>query len=210
MTEVLIVDDHAIFRSGVSRLLSDEPDLRVTGEARNGQEAIELLRLHCYQVILLDINMEGRSGLEVLQRIRTEWPSQAVLILSMYPEEQYATQALKMGAYGYISKDADAPDLVRAIRTVASGGHYISPKALGGVLLNIQNTSTHPPHHQLSAREMQILLLIVQGVSLTEIGKRMFVSVKTVSTYRSRILAKLGLESNANLVRYALLHRLLS
>lgn len=208
MIEVLIVDDHAIFRSGVSRLLSDETDLRVTGEARNGQEAIELLRLHCYQVILLDINMEGRSGLEVLERIRGEWPSQAVLILSMYPEEQYASQSLKAGAYGYISKDADAIELIKAIRTVATGGRYISPKALGCVLQTVQEKAGPPPHHQLSPREMQILLLIVQGVSLTGIGKRMFLSVKTISTYRSRILAKLGLESNANLVRYTLEHGL--
>lgn len=208
MIEVLVVDDHAIFRSGVSRLLSDELDLRVTGEAKNGREAIEQLRLHRYQAVLLDINMEGRSGLEVLERIRAEWPSQAVLMLSMYPEEQFATQALRAGAYGYLSKDADAPELLRAIRTVASGGRYISPNALGGVLLNIQDTGAHPPHQQLSAREMQIMLLIVQGVSLTEIGKRVFLSVKTVSTYRTRILVKLGLESNASLVRYALLHGL--
>ena len=208
MIEVLVVDDHAIFRSGVSRLLSDELDLRVTGEAKNGREAIEQLRLHRYQAVLLDINMEGRSGLEVLERIRAEWPSQAVLMLSMYPEEQFATQALRAGAYGYLSKDADAPELLRAIRTVASGGRYISPNALEGVLLNIQDTGAHPPHQQLSAREMQIMLLIVQGVSLTEIGKRVFLSVKTVSTYRTRILVKLGLESNASLVRYALLHGL--
>jgi len=208
MIEVLIVDDHTIFRSGVSRLLSDEPDLRVTGEAKNGREAIELLRLHSYQAVLLDINMEGRSGLEVLERIRADWPSQAVLMLSMYPEEQFASQALRAGAYGYLSKDADAPELLRAIRTVASGGRYISPNALGGVLLNIQDSGSQPPHQQLSAREMQIMLLIVQGVPLTEIGKRVFLSVKTVSTYRTRILVKLGLESNANLVRYALLHGL--
>lgn len=208
MIEILIIDDHAIFRSGVSRLLSDETDLRVTGEARNGQEAIELLHLHRYQVILLDINMEGRSGLEVLERIRSEWPNQAVLMLSMYPEEQYASQSLKAGAYGYISKDADALDLVRAIRTVANGGRYISPKALGCVLQTAHEKTSTPPHHQLSPREMQILLLIVQGVSLTEIGKRMFLSVKTISTYRTRILAKLGMESNANLVRYALEHDL--
>lgn len=209
MIDVLIVDDHAIFRSGVSRLLSDEPDIRVTGEAKNGRKAIELLRSHSYHAILLDINMEGRSGLEVLERIRAEWPSQAVLMLSMYPEEQFATQALRAGAYGYISKDTDAPELVRAIRTVASSGRYISPKALGGVLLSIQNAGNQPPHQQLSAREMQIMLLIVQGVSLTEIGKGMFLSVKTVSTYRTRILAKMGLENNAALVRYALLHGLI-
>lgn len=208
MIEVLIVDDHPIFRSGVSRLLSDEPDLRVTGEAKNGREAIDLLRSHRYQAILLDINMEGRSGLEVLERIRGEWPNQAVLMLSMYPEEQFATQALRAGAYGYLSKDTDAPELVRAIRTVASGGRYISPNALGGIFLNIQDVGNQPPHQQLSAREMQIMLLIVQGISLTEIGERMFLSVKTISTYRTRILAKLGLESNANLVRYALLHGL--
>lgn len=208
MIEVLIVDDHAIFRRGVARLFSDEPDLRVTGEARDGQQALDLLRGGAYHVVLLDINMEGRGGLEVLKRIRAEWPGQPVLMLSMYPEQQYAVETLRMGAHGYVSKDADAPELVGAIRVVAGGGRYLSPRAMGEVLLNIHGARERPPHHQLSARELQIMLLIVQGTSLTEIGNRMFLSVKTVSTYRARVLAKLGLESNANLVRYALLHGL--
>lgn len=208
MIDILVVDDHAIFRSGIKRLLSDEADLRVTGEASNGQEALEQLRQGRYDLVLLDINMAGRSGLEVLERIRADWPRQPVLMLSMYPEEQYALKALKAGAQGYVSKDMDAADLLAAIRITAGGGRYLSPRALGGVLLKLDEDSSQPAHHSLSPRELQILLLIVRGVSLTEIGQRMFLSVKTVSTYRSRILGKLGLASNADLVRYALQHGL--
>lgn len=207
MIEILVVDDHAIFRSGIKRLLSDEADLRVTGEASNGQEALEHLRQFSYDLILLDINMAGRSGLEVMERIRADWPRQPVLMLSMYPEEQYAVKALKAGAQGYVSKDMDAADLLAAIRITAGGGRYLSPKALGAVL-KLDEDAGQPAHHQLSPRELQILQLIVRGVSLTEIGQRMFLSVKTVSTYRSRLLTKLGLASNADLVRYALQHGL--
>lgn len=204
MIRLLLVDDHAIFRSGLKRLLGDEPDLVVTGEARDGQEALERLRQASFELILLDINMTGRSGLDVLKRVRTEWPRQPVLMLSMYPEEQYALMALKAGAQGYLSKDAEAEEVVSAIRVAAAGGRYLSPRAMGKVLLKLDSEEDALPHHRLSARELQILQLIVGGTSLTEIGQRMFLSVKTVSTYRSRILSKMDLSSNADLVRYAL------
>jgi len=202
---LLLVDDHAIFRSGLRRLLADEPDLAVTGEARNGQEALKQLRQNTFDLILLDINMAGRSGLEVLKRVRSEWPRQPVLMLSMYSEEQYALMALQSGAQGYLSKDMEADEVFSAIRIAAAGGRYLSPRIIGDVLLKLDDA---PPHHRLSDREQQILQLIVGGTSLTEIGQRIFLSVKTVSSYRSRILAKLGLSSNAELVRYALKHGL--
>ncbi|MEY2632160.1 MAG: hypothetical protein RIR00_814 [Pseudomonadota bacterium] len=209
MIELLLVDDHAIFRSGLSRLLSDEPDLRVTGEACNGPEALEQLHRHHFDLILLDINLQGRSGLEILEHIRSLRPQQAVLMLSMYPGDQYALMALQAGAQGYVSKDMDAADLLAAIRVTARGGRYLSPQAMGAVLRTLdQPAGSTPPHHRLSARERQILLLIVRGVSLTEIGQQMCLSVKTVSTYRSRLLQKLGVSSNAALVKYALKYQL--
>lgn len=209
MIDVLIADDHAIFRSGMRRLLSDEPDMRVSGEAANGQEVIDLLQSGKYSVVLLDINMPGRSGLETLKRIRASWPAQPVLMLSMYPEEQYALIAIEGGANGYLSKDRDAGELLQAIRAAAAGGKYISPNVAVQLLTKPRHDAEQAPHLGLSAREIEILHLIVQGVSLTEIGEKLFLSVKTISTYRTRLLAKLGLESNADLVRYALRHELI-
>ena len=176
MIEILMADDHAIFRSGMRRLLSDEPDMRIVAEAANGQEAIECLRRRSYGVVLLDVNMGGRSGLDTLRRIRLEWPAQAVILLSMYPEAQYAPIALQLGARGSLLQAAagEAP----------------------------------PAWKRLTEREWHVLRLIVKGVSLTDIGDELCLSVKTVSTYRGRVLAKLGLHSNADLVRYCLEHGL--
>jgi two-component system, NarL family, invasion response regulator UvrY len=208
MIEVLLVDDHAIFRSGLMRLIADESDMRATGEAASGQEALDLLQAGIYSVILLDINMAGRSGLDTLQRIRARWPAQPVLMLSMYPEDQYAKMALDAGANGYLSKDCDARELVRAIRIAAGGGCYLSPAAAGSMFAKLRKDGDQPPHYKLTPRELEIFQLIVQGVSLTDIGKRLFLSVKTVSTYRTRLLEKLGVENNADLLRYALRHGL--
>ncbi|MCE1183441.1 MAG: response regulator transcription factor [Rhodocyclales bacterium] len=202
MIEILMADDHAIFRSGVRRLLSDEIDMRVVAEAANGREAIEHLRRRGFGLVLLDVNMAGGSGLDTLRRIQAEWPSQAVLMLSMYPEEQYAPIALEAGAKGYLSKDRDAVHLLSAIRIAASGGYYLPPGLRPG-----QRVQTEmPAHASLTEREWQILRLIVAGVSLTEIGCRLCLSVKTISTYRTRLLLKLELSSNAELVRYCLEH----
>lgn len=204
MIEILMADDHAIFRSGLRRLLSDEPDIRIVAEAANGQEAIEQLRLRSFGVVLLDVNMGGRSGFETLRRIHAEWPAQPVIMLSMYPEAEYVQLALEAGAHGYLSKDRDATHLVAAIRAAATGGCYLLPGQIPGHLAARQ--SEQAPHLRLAEREKQIMRLIVHGVSLTEIGSQLCLSVKTVSTYRARLLAKLGLESNAELVRYCLEH----
>ncbi len=208
MIDVLVVDDHAIFRSGLKRLLADEADMRVTGEAGSGQEALDMLQAGTWSVILLDINMTGRSGLDTLKRIRARWHEQPVLMLSMYPHEQYAAMALDAGANGYLSKDCDARELVQAIRIAAGGGYYLSPAAAGPIFVKLRKEGGQPPHYKLTPRELEILHLIIQGVSLTEIGKRLFLSVKTVSTYRTRLLEKLGVENNADLLRYALRHGL--
>jgi DNA-binding NarL/FixJ family response regulator len=210
MIGVLVVDDHAIFRSGLKRLFSDEADIRVEGEARSSAEALSKLRNRHYDVVLLDISMEGRSGLDALASIRAEFPDLPVLMLSMYPEEQYAVVALKAGANGYASKDIEADDLTRAVREVATGRKYLTPRVSQALLAQMDGHDDRPLHQTLSSREYEILVLIVRGDSLTDIGEKMSISVKTVSTYRTRLLAKLGLSSNAELVRYALQHGILS
>ncbi len=204
MIEILMADDHAIFRSGLRRLLSDEPDMRIVAEAANGLEAIEQLRKRAFGVVLLDVNMGGRSGFETLRRIHAEWPSQPVVMLSMYPEDEYAQLALESGAHGYLSKDRDPEHLIAAIRTAASGGYYLPPGLTPARMHHCM--AERPPHFLLTERERQILARIVQGQSLTGIGEQLCLSVKTVSTYRTRLLAKLGLASNAELIRYCLEH----
>ncbi len=211
MIEVLVVDDHTIFRSGLRRLLADEADMRVVEEAGTAADAMQLLRRRTFDVVMLDINMKGRSGLEMLKALRQDWPALPVLMVSMYPEEQFAKAALEAGANGYVTKDAEPGDLLAAIRSVAQGGKWLSPAfvARRRAAAELPGLDGSPPHFKLSARELQILLAIVAGKSLTDIGAELFLSVKTVSTYRSRILDKLGLQSNPELVRYAMQHQLL-
>lgn len=204
MIDVLVVDDHTIFRSGLRRLFSDEHDIQVADEARNGAIALSKLRQRTFDVVLLDISMEGRSGLEVLESMRAEYPTLPVLVLSMYPEEQYAMVAMKAGANGYLSKDVEPDELIRAIRHIANGQRYLSNKGAEMVLMQLDGRDERPVHQKLSAREYEVMRMIVNGVSLTEIGAKMFISVKTVSTHRTRILEKLGLSSNAELVKFAM------
>lgn len=203
MIDVLLADDHTIFRSGIRRLLLDESDMRVAAEARNGTEAIEMLKSNRFDLMLLDINMDGRSGLEVLETVRELSPTLPVLMLSMYPEEQYALVAMKGGANGYLPKDAEPAELVSAIRRVAAGGQYLSARAAPLVQALLQGADDRPPHQRLSTREHQIMLMLLKGMSLTLIGEEMMISVKTVSTHRTHILEKLGVTSTAELVLYA-------
>lgn len=201
MIEILMVDDHTIFRTGIRRLLTDENDMRIVAEAGNGHEAIEHLRRRAFDLVLLDVNMGGRSGLDTMRRIREEWPRLPVIMLSMYPEEQYAPMAFALGANGYLSKDRDAEQLVATIRGTTGGGCYL-PRGMQRSVM--RQGGGAPLHQRLTEREWEILRLIIQGVSLTEIGVRLSLSVKTISTYRTRLLAKLNLASNAELVRYCL------
>ena len=203
MIQVLLVDDHTIFRSGLKRLFLDEPDLRIAAEARNGIEALERIRNSQFSIVVLDINLEGRSGLEVLVSMRAEAPRLPVLMLSMYPEQQYALVATQSGANGYVSKDAEPGELLLAIRRVAAGGQYLSKEAAPAVRMQLNGRDARPAHQRLTVREHQIMLMIVKGKSLTEIGEEMLISVKTVSTHRTNILGKLGLAGNAELVLYA-------
>jgi DNA-binding NarL/FixJ family response regulator len=210
MIDLLVVDDHKIFRAGLQRMISDEQDVRVADEAPDGGTALAKLRQRRFDVVLLDVNLPGRNGFEVLESIRAERPELPVIMLSMYPEEQYAVLALRSRANAYLSKDADPQELLAAIREVARGGRYVSPRTAARVLMQLDRPSSAQPHEKLSPRELQIMLKIVGGVSLTEIGAQMALSVKTVATYRARILEKLGLSSNAELVQYAMRQGLVS
>lgn len=206
---ILLVDDHRIFRSGLKRLFLDEPDVQVTGEAGNAADALGLLRQQRYELMLLDINMEGPSGLELLGRLRQLKLRPPVLVLSMYPEQQYALIAIRAGAMGYLAKDADPTELMNAIRRVAAGGRYLSAQAAGLVQRQLEGQDERPPHQRLSLREHQIMQMMIKGMSLTDIGVEMLISVKTVSTHRGHLLEKLGLSSNAELVLYAVRQGLL-
>ncbi|WP_322014621.1 response regulator transcription factor [Paraburkholderia sp. J12] len=209
MIRLLLVDDHTIFREGLKRLLAEQHEFDVVAEAGDASEALGRLREQPVDVALLDVNMPGRSGLDMLPSLRAEWPSMPVIVLSMYPAEQYAMRAFQGGASGYVTKDMDAMALVESIRSVAKGGRYVTPAVANCLIDGFGRPSEAAAHQQLSSREYEIMLLIVRGIRLTEIGRQMYLSVKTVSTYRTRVLRKLGVSSNAELARYALEHRLI-
>ncbi len=202
MIHVLIADDHTIFRSGLGRLLHDETGIRITGEARNAAEVMQALKTARFDLLLLDINMEHISGLDLLRNLR-HISKVPVLMLSMYPEEQYALVSIRAGANGYITKDAEPSELIKALKAVAAGGQYLSHRAAPIVRLQVTGADHRPPHQRLSPREHQIMLMLIKGMSLTEIGEEMLISVKTVSTHRTNILEKLSVSNNAELVLYA-------
>lgn len=207
MIELLIADDHNIFREGLKRIFADTPDIQVCDEASNGHQALELMREKNWDVVLLDINLPGKSGLEILKQIKKEKPDLPVLILSMHPEDQYAVRAIKLGAAGYLSKDTDAEELFIAIRKAASGGRYAS-RALADHLLHSLYGDGQQLHTLLSDREYLVFRQIVAGKSLTEIAQALSLSIKTISTYRARLLEKMGMTNNAELIRHALEHQL--
>lgn len=207
MIKLLIADDHNIFRDGLKRILADTSDIQVGAETGNGLEALDLMLNEDWDAILLDINLPGKSGLDILKQIKNEKPSLPVLILSMHPEEQYALRSIKLGAAGYLSKDTDADELLAAIRTAASGGRYAS-KTLAGHLLYALYDNGQQAHAALSDRELMVYRHIVEGKSLTEIAQSFSLSIKTISTYRARLLEKMGMTNNADLIRYALEHQL--
>jgi len=205
MIRVLVIDDHAILRQGLRKILEEAGDMSVGGEAANVAEALPLLDRGGWDVILLDIAMPGRNGIEVLERMRAHGDCTPVLVLSMYPEDQYGLRLLKLGAAGYMNKESAPLQLVEAIRRIAAGKKYIGP-ALAELLADeqIAGHGDRPPHEALSNREYQVFLRLAAGESATAIAETMCLSVKTVSTYRARILDKLALKNNAELTRYAL------
>jgi DNA-binding NarL/FixJ family response regulator len=207
MIRVLLADDHEIVRDGLKRILGACSDVQVTGEAANGDEALALARAHDYDLALLDMSMPGLSGIDLVKRLKAEKPRMKLLVLSMHGEPQYAARALKAGAAGYLTKDSAAEQLVGAIRKVAAGGVLVSEAAAAGLLA--ASTGEGPPHSRLSDREFEVFKQLAGGASPTEIARRLHLSVKTVSTHKTRIQEKLGLASTAELVRYALEHQLL-
>lgn len=206
--KILIADDHAIVREGLKQILADNPDIVVAGNAENGFDAIKLARRGGYKVILLDISLPDRNGIEVLKQLRKECPEIAVLMLSMYREEQYAIRSLRAGASGYLNKQSAPADLVVAIRQVASGKKYISAALAQELANQIGEDRDLPLHETLSDREYQTLTLIASGKSVGEIAAELSLSVKTISMYRSRLLQKMKLKHNAELTHYAIRNRL--
>jgi len=205
---VLLVDDHAIARNGVRLMLGTAADISVEGEAGNAVEAMERVAERSFDVALVDIKMPGKNGLDLLKTLRSEYPRMAVLVLSTYSEEIYAVRALKSGASGYLTKDAPTATLVEAVRKAAAGGKHVSP-ALLEKLATLVGGGPSGDHEELSNRELEVFRLIAQGESLVRIGEKLHLSPNTVTTYRSRILEKMGMSSNAELTRYALEHGLI-
>jgi len=207
--EILIADDHPIVRAGFKQVLADTPDMEVAAEAENGQEVLNFLRKRDFDIILLDISMPGRNGLEVLKDIKSIKPRIPVLILSIYPEEQYAVRALRAGAAGYLTKASAPHELIAAIRKVTAGGKYIST-ALAEKLTDYLSTDLEKaPHERLSDRELEVMLMIASGKTVSEIARELCLSVKTVSTYRSHILEKMKLKNNAEITLYAVQNKLI-
>ena len=208
MIRILIVDDHAVVQRGFKQIVDEQPDMVVAGEARSAAEALALVRKQPVDVVVLDISMPGRSGLDVLKELKQERPKLSVLMLSMHPEDQYAVRALKGGAAGYLTKESMPEELVRAIRKVATGGRYISQSLAEKLASVIGTDAERPIHETLSLREYEVLRMMASGKSVTEIADELALSVKTVSMYRARILSKMGMRNNAQLIRYAIEHRL--
>jgi DNA-binding NarL/FixJ family response regulator len=205
---VLIADDHTVVRSGLKQILAEEFKVASFGEARNAQETLDLVGKQDWDVVVLDITMPGRSGLDVMREIRKSRPGLPVLVLSIHPESQFAVRVLKLGAAGYVTKESAAEELVTAVKKVLSGGHYVSAALAEALACNLAIGSVKPPQELLSDREFQVLRLIASGKILSEIARELVLSVKTISTYRSRILEKMGLKNNAELMHYAMQHQL--
>jgi two-component system invasion response regulator UvrY len=207
MIRILIADDHPVVRRGLKQTIAEIPDPVTVDEAMDGLEALSKVRMGNYDVVILDISMPGKNGIDVLEQIKYEKPNLPVLMLTMYPEEQFAVRALKIGAAGYLTK-ASAPDeLVAAIQKVLSGGKYVSSSLAEHLAFLLQQTE-RKPHETLSNREYKVMCLIASGKTATEIAKELYLSVKTVSTYRSRILKKTGMKHNIELAKYAIANHL--
>ena len=206
--KVLIADDHAIVREGLKQILADTDDIVVAGDAQNGQEAVQLIRKTEAHVLLLDISMPDRSGLEVLKQVKKEKPGIAILMLSMHREDQYALRSLKAGASGYLNKQSAPAELVNAIRLVVSGKKYITPELAQAMANQLDTDQEIPPHETLSDREYQTLTLIASGKAVSDIAAELVLSVKTISMYRSRLLQKMKLKNNSELTHYAIKNQL--
>jgi two-component system, NarL family, invasion response regulator UvrY len=210
MKKILIVDDHPIVRDGLKQILGDTDDLVVSGEAGNADEALALVRDSDFDLVVLDITLPGRTGIDLLRDLRRERPTLPVLMLSIHPEDELGIRAVKAGASGFLSKECASDDLVRAIQLIVSGNKYISRALADRLIEEIQRDTNRPPHEQLSDREYEVMSLIATGSSMKEVAAALSLSKSTVSTYRARILDKLNVKSNAEITRYAIHHGLVS
>ncbi len=206
MIRILIVDDHKLVRDGLKQILAGTNDISVIDEAGDGDEAVRKIRKNQFEVVLLDIKLPKTDGLSILKIVKQERPELYVLMLSMYPEEQYAIRALKSGASGYLTKDSASEELIAAIRKVAAGGKYVTLSLAEKLAFHLDEEENAPVHETLSDREYQVMRMIALGKSVGEIAEELHLSVTTVSTYRSRVLHKLHLKKNADIIRYAIKH----
>ncbi len=206
--EILVADDHAIIRDGLKKILADTDDLEVVGEAGDGSATLQKVRERDWDLVILDLSMPGRNGIELIKMMKDERPKLKILVFSMHPEDQYAVRTIRAGASGYLSKEENSDLFIPAIRRVAGGGMFISPK-VAELLAQDVSHKTAPTHATLSNREFEVLIRIVRGMSLTEISKEFSLSIKTISTHKTHILTKLSLNNQADLVRYAIENRLL-
>ena len=210
MIKILVADDHPIVRAGLKQILMDTDDMTVSGEAASGHEVMERVLAEDYDVILLDISMPGRGGIDVLKELRNVKPELGVLVLSTHPEEQYGVRVLKAGASGYLTKESASESLLEAVRKVARGEKYITPTLAEKLVVAVAKGKDGPPHERLSDREFQVLCMIASGKTVKDISGELSLSVKTVSTFRSRILEKMNLSNNAEMTHYALSNGLLA
>jgi two-component system, NarL family, invasion response regulator UvrY len=206
---LIIADDHQLVRSGLCKLIDAQGDLKVVAQCRTGKEALAALKVNPCQVLLLDLSLPDMSGLDVLKSAREHHPTVAVLVLSGYPERQFGINVLRAGANGFVSKGVDEAELVRAVRTVARGRRYVGPELADLLVNGMDADADQPPHSALSEREFQIFCKLAEGRSVTEIANKLFLSVKTVSTYRSRLLDKMGMKTNADITAYAIRNELI-
>lgn len=204
MIRILVADDHSVVRKGIMQIISEVEEIKVVGEASNGFQVMEMATPEFCDVVLLDVSMPGKNGLEVLKELKSLYPSINVLMLSMYPEEQYALRALRSGAAGYLTKGSAPDELVAALRKVARGGKYVTGSLAEKLATSFDLDIEKPRHELLSDREFQVMCLIASGNTISEVASELNLSVKTISTYRTRILEKMGMSNNAEVTHYAI------
>ncbi|WAI81499.1 MULTISPECIES: response regulator transcription factor [Achromobacter] len=208
MITLMLADDHTLLREGLRRLLEQAGDISVAGEARDGSEALRQLALRSWDLIVLDMSMPGRDGVDLIRQIKTDFPKVPILVLTMHGEQQYAVQAIKAGAAGYLTKDSAADELVQAVRKVAAGGRYLSRSLAESIVFERHGDVSGLPHLLLSDRELSVFRYLASGMNNSDIARLLCLSIKTVSTYKGRILVKMQLRNQADLVRYAIKHGL--
>lgn len=208
--KILIVDDHTVVRAGLRQIISEATDMEVVAEAASAREALEMVSAQAVDLVLLDVSLPDKNGLEVLKQIKSDYPLIGVLLLSMHAEDQYGIRALKAGAAGYLTKESAPEQLIAALRKVSEGGKYITPSLAEQIIYSFGSDAHIQPHENLSDREYEVMCLIASGKTVKEIAEQLFLSVKTVSTYRARVLEKMHLKNNSELTNYAIKNQLVN